>query len=214
MAFTSSFIRSTPKAVKILIGATLGTSLLVSLCSLISPLLGVQLFSLLGLSLTTLKSGFVWQLLSYLFVLPSSGALTGSFFISALFNGFLLWVVATTLSSELGTKRFLKLYFTCGLAGGLAAMLLAFATRSSEIILGPLGAIYAALLVWTLLFANLRLRLFFVFNVKARWLVLGLIALNVLDHLSTRHWCAAVGMLASVLMGYVYGNALKKRAKI
>jgi len=204
--FFSAFIQSTPKLIKFLICLTAGASLLVSVFRLLLPHVYAQshLLDWIGLSWQGLRHGHLWQILTHLFILPASNAFITNTLFSVLFNGCLLWVVGTALAGEIGTLAFLRLYLFSGIVGGTCAAFCASFGGSYQLLLGPLGAIYACMFVWNMYFADLKLRLFFILAIKARALLLCLLGLSVLETISTGQWAAALALLLSVLCGYVY----------
>jgi len=70
-----------------------------------------------ALSLEGLEHGFVWQLLTYQFLHASIWHL--------LFNCWAIYVFGREIEEFLGWKKFLALYFSAGLVGGLCQMLAA-----------------------------------------------------------------------------------------
>jgi len=72
----------------------------------------------LSLSVAGLKSGFVWQLLTFQF-------LHGGLF-HLLFNLLALWSFGRIVESRLGVRRYLSMYFLTGVVGGLFQVALDF----------------------------------------------------------------------------------------
>lgn len=65
----------------------------------------------LALSVDGLKAGFIWQLLTFQFL---HGGLW-HLFVNLLF----IWFFGRSVEERLGSRAFLKLYFLCGIAGGV-----------------------------------------------------------------------------------------------
>src|SRR5689334_18048221 len=67
---------------------------------------------LLSLSWNGLSHWYIWQPLSYLFVLTSGNAgLSLGFFIQLVFNLYILWVMGSTLIERIGEGPFFRFFF-------------------------------------------------------------------------------------------------------
>lgn len=198
----------TPKAIFYLILTTTITSLL---CALLNPLL-VSLFSIpgpqefLSLSWWGLNHFYLWQPLTYLFV-QESGVWGVSFYflVGLFFNMYLLWVMGARIVELFGAKSFLVLYFCCGIVAGGAGILLMKLTQSFGILAGTTPSILGLFVVWTMLSPDAELLLFFLFPIKAKWLlaaILGSIGLIQLSNLDLIHLSF---YFTGAVTGYFYG---------
>src|SRR5688572_12462305 len=77
------------------------------------------------LRLEGLKHGFIWQIITFQF-------LHGGIF-HIICNSLAIWFFGRELEESLGRANFWKLYFSCGIAGGILQMILAWALP------GPFG---------------------------------------------------------------------------
>lgn len=100
----------------------------------------------------------LWQPITYMFVHTT--------FFHFLFNMLGLWWFGADVESEMGSKKFLRYYFFCGIGAGLISVL--FNTPT----IGASGAIYGLLLAYGLAHPNRILYLYFVFPLKAKYCVL------------------------------------------
>lgn len=110
-----------------------------------------------------------YQLLTYMFMHDPS-------YIWHVFcNMFSLWMFGSLLELELGSKRFLFYYITCGLGAALVQMLVWFLVGPDiAVTVGASGAVFGILLAFGMLFPNMRLYILpFPFPIKAKWAVLG-----------------------------------------
>jgi rhomboid family protein len=73
-----------------------------------------------ALSLDGLKQGYVWQLLTFQFMHSTSH------WLHIVFNSLAIYFFGRPVETALGGGRFLKLYFSAGIIGGLVQMLFAF----------------------------------------------------------------------------------------
>jgi membrane associated rhomboid family serine protease len=140
-----------------------------------------------------LTRGYVWQILTYMF-------LHDSFIRHLGLNMFVIWMFGRTLEQVWGSSRFLRFYFACGLGGAVFSFIFAFNTP----VLGASAAAYGILLAFAIMFPNQRLLLWFVFPVKARTLVIGLILLSLILGIrgtgNIAHFAHLGGMAAALIM--------------
>ncbi|WP_428770696.1 rhomboid family intramembrane serine protease [Treponema sp. HNW] len=105
-----------------------------------------------------------WQFISYMFVHGSLMHLLGNM-LGLVFFG-------TAVERKLGTKQFLILYFSSGLASGaLSFAVYAAAGMNHVFLLGASGAVYAVLLVFSVLFPRTLIYLWGLLPVPAPILV-------------------------------------------
>jgi membrane associated rhomboid family serine protease len=115
----------------------------------------------LGLTPTLVRQGCVWQLFTYMF-------LHGSFF-HLLFNMFTLWMFGCEIERSWGSKEFLKYYIITGVGAGILTFILSFNSKIPTI--GASGAIFGILVAYALMFPNRLIYIWFLFPVKAKYLV-------------------------------------------
>lgn len=121
-----------------------------------------------SLSARGLLAGRFWQLFTYQFLHGNE--------LHLLLNMVALWFAGRELEHVLGTKRYLTLYFTGGVVGGLVQVLV----YPNIPLIGASASVCAVLLCVTTLFPNVPITalIFFVLplRMKARYLGYGLIA--------------------------------------
>jgi membrane associated rhomboid family serine protease len=146
---------------------------------------------------------YVWQLLTYMF-------LHGDFF-HILFNMLTLWMFGQDLERDWGSRYFYKFYFISGVGAGLFTLGLTW--NSGVPTIGASGALFGVLAAFGLLYPNRVIYLWFLFPVKAKYLVMffGLFSLLA----SFQHTSGGIGHvthLGGMLVGWVYlkrGRSLK-----
>lgn len=132
------------------------------------------------------------QLVTYLFM-------HGGFF-HLLFNMFTLWMFGSSVENALGGKKFLVLYFICGIGAGLTqlasyahdfwqidhALFNADLNNQYQMVLrrvttvGASGSIMGVLVAFGYMFANTELFIIPIpFPIKAKWAVAGMIAYDI-----------------------------------
>jgi membrane associated rhomboid family serine protease len=144
------------------------------------------------------KERFIWQFLSYMFVHVG--------FMHILFNMLFLWWFGCDIERSFGKKHFLRFYLLCGLGGGLFAFLLSMG--SPVPVIGASGAIFGIFLAYAILYPNRRIYLWFLFPVKAKWLVLAAALIEISSVIMTRQTgvshSAHVGGIITALIWFGY----------
>jgi membrane associated rhomboid family serine protease len=176
------------KAVKYLLLANVGVFFL-------ELLWGAELIYLFGLTPALLKKGFIWQIFTYMF-------LHGGLF-HILFNMFMLWMFGCDIERSWGTKEFLRYYFITGVGAGLFTFFLSFNSHIPTI--GASGAIFGILVAFAMMFPNRPIYLYFLFPIKAKYLVIFFAVIEFLA--SFRHTSDGIGHFAhlgGMVIGYIY----------
>ncbi|MCS6981905.1 MAG: rhomboid family intramembrane serine protease [Flavobacteriales bacterium] len=153
---------------------------------------------------------FPWQPVTYMFV---HGGFSHLFF-----NMFSMWMFGSVLERIWGSRRFLKFYLVCGLGAAVAHLLyymvIFHSTNniitqwrvSSTPAVGASGAVYGLLLAYAMLFPNTELFIFFIpFPVKAKYAVLGLLAIDLFMAFAGFEWdqVAHFAHLGGALTGFL-----------
>ena len=167
---------------------------------LVQEVLQVDWYVYLGLVPALVWKGFLWQLVTYMF-------LHGSF-MHILLNMFILWMFGGELERYWGTREFLKYYFLTGVGAGIAQVVV---NPSSVIpVIGASGAIYGLLLAYGVTFPNAVIYLYFLLPIKAKYFVLIFGVIEFLATITPRGDAVAhLAHLGGMVFGLVY---LKHRA--
>ena len=183
---------------------------------------GIDLTSLLGLHFFMASDFHIYQFVTYMFL---HGGLTYIFF-----NMFALWMFGSVIERVWGPKKFLFYYIVCGIGAGVAQEVVQYATYMYEDMgayqyvnvngvqvttdayinlwttIGASGAVYAILLAFGMIFPNERLFIIpFPFPIKAKWLIVGYIAIELFSAMSgpgdgVAHMAHLGGMLFGFLL--------------
>lgn len=148
-----------------------------------------------------------WQLITYMFMHGS--------FMHLFFNMFALWMFGVELENLWGSKKFLFYYFLCGIGAGLANLLIApfFTTVGPTV--GASGSIYGVLVAFGFLFPNREIYIYFLLPVKAKYLVVLYMALEIFSVASQQEsGVAHVAHLGGALVGIVYLLITKGRSQM
>ncbi len=183
---------------------------------------GVDLNALLGLHFFKASDFHVYQFVTYMFL---HGGFT-----HILFNMFALWMFGSVIERVWGPKKFLFYYIVCGVGAGIVQELVQYGSyvyqglaayqyvnmggeqisMDSYINLWTTicasGAVYGILLAFGMIFPNERLFIIpFPFPIKAKWLIVGYIAIELFSAMSgpgdgVAHMAHLGGMLFGFLL--------------
>lgn len=160
--------------------------------------------NLLSLSWWGLKNGYVWQPLSFLFIQQSITGLSFFFFISLLFNLYILWSIGSTVFQVLGKGPFLRLYLIGGAATGILSLLSMLLTGQYEMLAGMGSALLILFTLWSMVFPETEVLFFFLIPVKAKWIVVTIISIILLISLTHFDMTSFTLYLSAVLIAYGY----------
>lgn len=201
---------STPKGLKYLIYLTLCISLFAAATHYVFPhYFGwISPQQLLSLSAWGLERGFFWQLITYIFVQPTSQGITFSLFLTLAFNSYLLWTIGTSLIERKGRVHFFSLYLIGSLITGLFLFLYQSFSSNPLPFAGNSAILYTLLTAWLAFFPRAEFLLFMIIPMRASWLVLGMLSINLLIDLSRGDWMQVIAYLTAALCGFVYGKLI------
>ncbi|MBZ0263454.1 rhomboid family intramembrane serine protease [bacterium] len=139
--------------------------------------------------------GWIWQAFTYMFLHGGFGHI--------FFNMLVLWMFGTPLEYTWGSRKFLTFYLICGVGAGI---LNALVTPGSPIpVVGASGAIYGLLLAFGMLFPNQLIYIYFLFPIRAKFLVIIFGGIELFMAFSNPHsHVAHFAHLGGMLFGYLY----------
>jgi len=156
------------------------------------------------------------------------------------FNMFSLWMFGRMLENIWGPKKFLLFYLLCGVGAAVAHMSVAYfqyrpilealefakATGQTEYVeqlqsyggyaVGASGAVMGVLVGFAYLFPNTELMLLFPpIPIKAKWLILGLVAFDLFGGLGRTsdgiaHWAHLGGAAMGFILVFIWNKTNKK----
>jgi membrane associated rhomboid family serine protease len=167
-----------------------------------------------------------WQFFTYMFLHSP-----GNFF-HILFNMFALWMFGSTLENLWGPKRFLLFYILCGLGAAFVHMLaMGYDLSKLELLysqgqispenfygnlnvptLGASGAVMGIFAAFAFTFPNSQLFIFPIpFPIKAKWALLGLVALDLFGGFSTdqrgiAHFAHIGGAIVGIILVMIWNK--------
>ena len=181
---------------------------------------GINLTALGGLHFFLASDFHFYQFFTYMFLHAG--------FTHILFNMFALWMFGSVIERVWGPKKFLFYYIVCGVGAGLVQELVQYAdyymqglsayeyvsvgdTRMSmaaylnlRTTIGASGAVYGILLAFGMIFPNERLFIIpFPFPIKAKWLIVGYIAIEFFSAMGQNDGVAHMAHLGGMLFGFL-----------
>ena len=181
---------------------------------------GINLTALGGLHFFLASDFHFYQFFTYMFLHAG--------FTHILFNMFALWMFGSVIERVWGPKKFLFYYIVCGVGAGLVQELVQYTdyymqglsayeyvsvgdTRMSmaaylnlRTTIGASGAVYGILLAFGMIFPNERLFIIpFPFPIKAKWLIVGYIAIEFFSAMGQNDGVAHMAHLGGMLFGFL-----------
>jgi len=118
---------------------------------------------------------------------------------------FALWMFGMELENLWGSKKFLLYYTICGLGAGLSNLLLAPLFTHVGPTVGASGSIYGILVAFGYLFPDRFIYIYFLMPIKAKYLVILYMALEVFAVASqSDSGIAHIAHLGGAVVGFVY----------
>lgn len=187
-----------PVAIRVLITLNVGVFLFQTILSIINPAYGnalIQAFAFFPEWQTALFQP--WRIVTYMFLHG------GTFHL--IFNMLWLWWLGRAVEESLGPRTFSVIYLGAGIGGALfniiAAPLLGF-----NPVIGASGAVYGIMVAFAMLYPTMPIMLILLPPIQARYVVAGLIAIDVLL-LGSSDGTARIVHLAGAGVGYLLMKA-------
>ena len=137
---------------------------------------------------------WLWQFVTYTFLHSVSDPW------HIIFNMLVLWMFGSEVERAMGTRRFLTMYFTAGIFAGIFGCLF----TPNNPILGASGAIFAVEIAFAMFYPNATI-IFFVFPIKAKYLVMIFAGITVVNCLiPTGGNVAHFAHLGGLLYGFLF----------
>ncbi len=174
---------------------------------------------LLGLSPWGIKHLLLWQFVTYIFLQPlTPHGIDLSLIIKVFFDCYLLYVIGSSIIESRGIKHFIGLFFGGTVFVGVVAYFCLLGSGSMIPLVGASNSIYILLIGWAFLFPEALIMVFLMFPLRSKWLVSGLIGINLFLDFSNGNFLSFVLTLSSLLYGYGYSvlvwNSLSPFARL
>jgi len=158
-----------------------------------------------GLTPKAVLHGYLWQVVTYLF-LHSPGGLS-----HILFNMLAVWMFGVDLERRWGTRGFTIYYFVTGIGAAVSTILISLLPFDNArlsyqaVTIGASGSVYGLLGAWAIVFPNRPILFMLIFPLKARVyaLIMGAIAFFSAMSASGNN-VANVAHLGGLVVGWLY----------
>jgi membrane associated rhomboid family serine protease len=138
-----------------------------------------------------------WQFVTYMFMHAD--------FLHFLFNMLALWMFGMEMENSWGSKKFLIFYMVCGIGAGVVDFLAAPLIGHMGGTVGASGAVFGVMIAFAMLFPDRPIYVYFLFPVRAKYLVAIWIGLEVLNGvLGTQNGVAHFAHLGGAAVGFLY----------
>lgn len=135
-----------------------------------------------------------------------------------LFNMFSLWMFGKILENLWGGKRFLFFYLICGIGAAVAHLTVQHFTSGVAPTVGASGAIMGVIVAFGYLFPNTELYILFIpVPVKAKWAVIGYIAIDLFSGVASfsgdnvAHFAHLGGALTGFILVLIWNRTNRKQ---
>lgn len=116
------------------------------------------------------QNNFFWfQYLTHMFMHSSLGLS------HLIYNMLMLWMFGSVIENILGSKRFLMFYLICGLGAAFTFQIVEAYLSTGPLrfsLIGASGAVFGVMFAFGFLFPNMRIYLYFLFPIKAKYLII------------------------------------------
>lgn len=158
----------------------------------------------IGLVPALVQEGYLWQLISYMFVHGG--------FVHLFFNMFVLWMFGVSLERVWGGLGFLQFYLVCGLAAGLGMVTFYWGSRTP--VVGASGAIYGILGAYAINWPDRLVYIWGIIPMKIKYLVVLIGASDLAMHLFADWPIAHEAHLTGLAVGLLYAWKLNPSRSI
>ncbi len=142
-------------------------------------------------------NGYVWQFVTYMFVHGS--------FSHLFFNMLGLYIFGLVVERRVGSKEFLLFYLLTGTLSGIFSFGCYYLAQTNVVLVGASGALYAVMLLFTVLFPYAIIYVFGLIPMRAPFLVAGYFVIELVSQLTGYGGNVAhLTHLAGLLFAFLY----------
>ncbi len=139
---------------------------------------------------------YYWQFLTYMFTHA-----TVSHFI---FNMLSLYIFGTAVERRVGSREFLLYYLLTGVLSGVASYVMFYMANTNTVLLGASGAIYALLMLFSVLYPRSVIYVFGLIPVQAPLLIILYFIIELISGLTAHDGVAHMTHLSGLIFGLLY----------
>ena len=159
-----------------------------------------------------------YQIVTHMFTHASYGVGGSIQFYHILFNMFSLWMFGRILENVWGGKRFLLFYLICGIGAAAGHLAVEQITGNYAAAVGASGAIMGVFAAFGYLFPNTEMYILFIpFPIKAKWAVIGFIAIDLFSGIASvngdnvAHFAHLGGALTGFILVLIWNRTNRKQ---
>ncbi len=139
---------------------------------------------------------YYWQFLTYMFTHA-----TVSHFI---FNMLSLYIFGTAVERRIGSREFILYYLLTGVLSGVASYAMFYMANTNTVLLGASGAIYALLMLFSVLYPRSVIYVFGLIPVQAPLLIILYFIIELISGLTAHDGVAHMTHLSGLVFGLLY----------
>jgi membrane associated rhomboid family serine protease len=158
--------------------------------------------ALLALTSDGIDHLYLWQILSYLFVLP--GPLSFGSLLHLIFSLYLIWVAGEAIWARVGSRGLVKLSLVSGLTGGLAGWGVLLLLPGYHVVAGAMALGYGLLTGWAMHSPSHRLAPLLLAPLELRWVACLLFGYSLLSNLSAQQYAVVATYGGAILGAYFF----------
>jgi membrane associated rhomboid family serine protease len=146
-----------------------------------------------------IKDGFLWQLVTYLFLHGSIGHI--------LWNMLALWMFGAEIEGVWGTRRFLQFYFFCGIGAGVCVVIANYLLPWGNPLvptIGSSGAIFGILMAYAVLYPTRTILFGFLIPIQVKYFVMIIGAIAFISSFQVNSGVSEFAHLGGLLFGYLF----------
>ncbi|MCH9633919.1 MAG: hypothetical protein S4CHLAM7_06530 [Chlamydiae bacterium] len=202
----------TPKFIKnLLIGVLAFGTLSGFFNSVLGSKLNISFYNLFALSLSGIRSGFIWQPVTFIFLPEIEGSLTFYFLFTLCFDIYLLWFIGCKVYGYLGSKTTLKLFFIPSFLAGATFLLISFFFPSLRALYGISFSMIPLIVAYCFSNPDAMFSFMPTSAIRIKWLALGLILLYLFQDLSDLHLSSFFAHILVFFFSYSYMVIFQKK---
>lgn len=137
-----------------------------------------------------------WQFVTYMFTHGSVSHL--------LFNMLALYIFGTACERRIGSREFVLFYMLTGILSGIASYFCFYAANTNAVLLGASGAIYAVMLLFSVLYPRAVVYVFGIIPMRAPVLVCAYFFIEFFSQFAVRDGVAHMTHLFGLVFAFLY----------
>lgn len=168
---------------------------------------GMSLIPLLSLSVGGVKSGLVYQFITYPFI--ESGLM------GVIFEGLLIWFIGSELEQKWGQKFYIKFLLVAVLTSGPFYFLIGsiFPAMGAHPLMGLTSFTYALLMAYAIIYSERQLTFMLLFPMKAKYFCMLLAAIQLYMGLTSGSGASSLSHLVAMASAFVFLRYMSMKAR-